>query len=147
MRVIAEVGIHYTDVRRAKDHGVERIQCFETKRDTHAFVDSDFSLEKHVQVCEGWISHIREVPWRIPEGILPCLRKCRWVEAGHLTRLWIDYRLRDAFTGNQGRTHHGAAVERTGLNRRCEGKGLTSVVLVGKAKLPASQDMAEEPMV
>src|SRR5580658_8129820 len=39
VRVIAKVRIRYPDVRTAKDHVVERIQCLETEREKHAFLD------------------------------------------------------------------------------------------------------------
>ena len=83
----------------------------------------------------------------IPEGIRPCLRKCLWVEAGHPARGWIDYRLRDDFTGNQRRPHHRAGAERSRQYRRSEGNGLTRVVLEGRAKLPASNEKAHQPVV
>src|SRR5580698_1353178 len=76
VRVIAEVSICYSNIRTAKDHRVERIQCLETERETHAFPDVDLFLEKRVELEKGWISDTRQVTWGIAEGICPGLGKC-----------------------------------------------------------------------
>ena len=142
VRVIAEVGIRYTDVRPPKDHVVERIDGLETERQKHAFVEVDLSLDNQVEVGEGRKADIREIPWGIPESIDACLCKCLGIEAGHLAGGRIDDRLSDALTGDQSRAHRRAAAERRRQYRRCEGKRLTRTVLIGGAQLPTPKELA-----
>ena len=147
VRVIAEVGIRYTEVRTAKDHSVQRILRLETDRETHAFAEVDFFLEKRVEVCVRMEYRRADMNrGAFPKAYVPvCLNA-----AGLKSDSWpacIHYLRRDVCRQPASGASLQPVLREADCMRRCERKGLTRVVLVGAAKLPASKDLAGQPMV